>query len=70
MREATKQLRRKAVCLKEGRNDRMRNRRMDTIKGEIKGKGKKEKGRDVGKISNLGTRHFEGTFSLRKKGHI
>ena len=27
-------------------------------------------GRDVGSISNLGARHFEGTFSLRKKGHF
>ena len=26
--------------------------------------------RDVGSISNLGAQHFEGTFSLRKKGHF
>ena len=25
--------------------------------------------RDVGSISNLGGRHFEATFSLRKRGH-
>ena len=26
--------------------------------------------RDVGSISNLGGRHFEGTFSVRKMGHF
>ena len=33
----------------------------------------KERGgaaRDVGSVSNLGAQHFEGTFSLRKRGHF
>ena len=25
---------------------------------------------DVGSTSHLGARHFEGTFSLRKRGHF
>ena len=26
--------------------------------------------RDVGSISNLGARHFEGTFFVKKRGHF